>query len=135
MRIALYFKGIPFEYRPVNLLKDEQCDAVYTEINPGKVVPTLIIDNQVLVQSIAILEYLEERVPKSWRLLPMEAHLRAQVRAIVQLIASDIQPVQNLRVLRRIEDEERRKEYARQVIVAGLEGKCVRMQWHISDTR
>jgi glutathione S-transferase len=86
-------------------------------------VPTLIIDNQVLVQSIAILEYLEERVPKSWRLLPVEPHLRAQVRAVVQMIASDIQPVQNLRVLRRIEDEEKRKAHACQLIASGLEGR------------
>ncbi|KAI3662077.1 hypothetical protein MP638_005525 [Amoeboaphelidium occidentale] len=121
VRIALHFKGIPFEYRPVNLLKAEQKGDDYIELNPGRVVPTLIIDNQVLTQSVAILEYLEERVPQSWRLLPLEANKRAIVRSIVQLIASDIQPVQNLRVLQSIDDETKRPEWGRRVITEGFE--------------
>jgi maleylacetoacetate isomerase len=119
VRIALHFKGIPFEYCAVNLLKDEQKASDYTTMHPGALVPTLVIDNVVLTQSIAILEYLEERRPESWRLLPQDALKRAQVRSIVQLISSDIQPVQNLRVLKYVGDE-KKTEWARHWISVGL---------------
>lgn len=119
VRIALNFKGIPYEYRAVNLLLKEQQSAEYTSNNPSQLLPTLVIDNVVLSQSIAILEYLEERRPESWRLMPMEANKRAYVRAIVQAIASDIQPIQNLRVLQQL-DVEKRTEWAKQVITQGF---------------
>jgi maleylacetoacetate isomerase len=98
VRISLYFKGIDFEYRAVNLLEPFPED--YSKIN--KLVPTLMIDNKVLTQSIAILEYLEERRPETWRLIPVDLDERFHMRAIVQMIASDIQPIQNLRVLKKV---------------------------------
>ena len=56
-----------------------QGDELYARVNPGRVLPALIIDNMVLTQSVAILEYLEERRPETWRLMPIEAAERAQV--------------------------------------------------------
>ena len=105
VRIALHFKNIPFETRTVNLLQNQQSDAGYDVMNPSHLLPTLMIDGNVLTQSIAILEYLEDRKPETWRLLPMEASERAQIRAMVSIIASDIQPIQNLRVMNHLVEE------------------------------
>ncbi|CAG8584341.1 11726_t:CDS:2 [Ambispora leptoticha] len=99
VRTALNLKGIKYETRPVNLLKEEQDIPEYENLNPLKMVPTLIIDGQILTQSVAILEYLEETRPEP-ALLPKNPIDKAKVRAIVQSIVSDIQPVQNLRVLK-----------------------------------
>ena len=62
--------------------------------------PTLVIDNAVLSQSVAILEYLEERRPESWRLMPQEASARAKVRMLMLQVCADTQPLQNLRVMK-----------------------------------
>ena len=126
VRIALHYKQFPFEYRPINLLKQEQSSAEYVDqLNPSALVPSLIIDNKIFTQSIAILEYLEERRPESWRLMPVEAAQRAQVRTIVQMIACDIQPVQNLRVLQKaVADSQghiQKTEWAQYWISAGLD--------------
>lgn len=124
VRIALHYKRIPFQTRPINLLHNEQSAPDYAStLNPGRVVPTLCMDGVVLTQSVAIMEYLEERnsggaddacasargsiganvignaSDTQHSLLPVDAKSRAQVRAIVQLIVADTQPVQNLRVL------------------------------------
>ncbi|KAL1919300.1 uncharacterized protein VTP21DRAFT_1993 [Calcarisporiella thermophila] len=98
VRIALEHKGIPYELKPVNLLKNEHKSEVYTQLQPFKEVPTLLIDGLSMTQSIAILEYLEETRPEK-PLLPKESHARVQVRTIVNAIACDIQPINNLRVL------------------------------------
>ncbi len=82
VRIALRLKGLDVEMIFVDLSKDEQLDANYRAINPEMVLPTLIDgDGPPLVQSLSILEYLEERYPEP-RLLPMEPHARAHVRAL-----------------------------------------------------
>ncbi|CAG8583563.1 2089_t:CDS:2 [Ambispora gerdemannii] len=99
VRTALNFKGIEYDTRPVNLKKGEHNTPEYENLNPLKLVPTLIIDGQALTQSVAILEYLEETRPEP-ALLPKNPIDRAKVRAIVQSIASDIQPIQNLRVVK-----------------------------------
>jgi maleylacetoacetate isomerase len=94
----------------------------YTKLNPTHVVPTLIHDGQVLTQSIAIMEYLEETFPQP-ALLPADPALRAKTRALVQNIASDIQPLQNLRVLQKIGNEGK-NEWAVHWISVGLDGAC-----------
>lgn len=104
VRIGLAFKGIEYDYVPVHLLKDggEQLKLEYTsKFNSGGLVPALEIDGVTLQQSAAILEYLEERAPTP-ALLPAAAITRARVRTIMNMIGSDIQPVQNLRVLKRV---------------------------------
>ncbi len=100
VRIALNLKNLDYEIRPVNLIKDggEQRKADYLKFNPQGLVPTLIIENTVLTQSSAIIEYLEEIYPQH-PLLPDKAEERAHVRGLAQLIACDIHPLNNLRVL------------------------------------
>ena len=100
VRIALNLKGLKHEIVPVHLMKDggEQYKADYTALNPQGLVPTLIDDDVTIGQSIAILEYLEETYPQP-ALLPQTAAQRAFARQIMQLIACDIHPLDNLRVL------------------------------------
>ncbi|RHY21765.1 hypothetical protein DYB37_001229 [Aphanomyces astaci] len=100
VRIALSLKDIPYDYVPINLLKGEQVSDEFGAVNPNKRVPTLEIDGHVLNQSGAIIEYLEETHPEP-ALLPSDPFARAQVRNLVGIIGCDIQPVQNLAVLKR----------------------------------
>jgi maleylpyruvate isomerase len=101
VRIALNLKGLAYEAVPVHLLKagGEQLRSEYRSINPSGLVPTLRDDNTTLTQSLAIIEYLDETHP-SPALLPADAAGRARVRALAQMIACDIHPLNNLRVLR-----------------------------------
>ena len=94
VRIALNFKGVSYESAPVNLLKGEQREAGYKTLNPQMRVPSLDIGETTLIQSPAILEYLDEVYPEP-PLLPMGAVNRARVRAIASLIACDIHPLNN----------------------------------------
>jgi maleylpyruvate isomerase len=98
-RIALNLKGLDYEIRPVNLLAGEQGAADYLSLDPQGLVPTLEVDGQALIQSPAILEWLEEAHPDP-PLLPATAADRAAVRAMAALIGCDIHPLNNLRVLR-----------------------------------
>ncbi len=94
VRIALNLKGVSHEAVSVNLLKGEQREAGYKALNPQMRVPSLDIDGTTLIQSPAILEYLDEVYPDP-PLLPMGAINRAKVRAIASLIACDIHPLNN----------------------------------------
>ncbi|KAJ2699584.1 Glutathione S-transferase zeta-1 [Coemansia sp. IMI 203386] len=118
VRIALNLKGIDYEPRAVNLLRDEHHDDAYTSLNPNGLLPLLLINGLALTQSVAIIEYLDERFPQC-PLLPRDPALRASVRAIVGVLCCDIQPLQNMRVLRAL-SEPQRTEHARSVIAAGL---------------
>ncbi len=94
VRIALNLKGVSYESVSVNLLTGEQREAAYQAINPQKRVPSLDIGGTTLIQSPAILEYLDEVYPEP-PLLPVGAVNRAKVRAIASLIACDIHPLNN----------------------------------------
>ena len=105
VRIALEHKNIPYEYVPVNLLKNEQASAEYLKVNPSAAVPSLQMDGHIITQSVAILEYLEETWPQR-PLLPQDPIKRAIVRQAVQVIAADTQPLQNLSVMQKLNDME-----------------------------
>ncbi len=99
VRIALNLKGVAYSSVSHNLLAGEQRAEGYRALAPQGLVPALEAEGMVLTQSLAIIEWLEERFPEP-RLLPTSPADRAVVRSMALLIASDIQPLQNLRVLR-----------------------------------
>lgn len=99
VRIGLNLKGVDYETRPVNLLDSEQKSDEYRALNPQGFVPMLEIDGHRLVQSLAILNYLDLRFPNQ-PLIPARAAERAHVVAMAMAIACDIHPLNNLRVLK-----------------------------------
>jgi len=103
-RIVLNLKGLAYEYIPIRLDRAEHLGAAYGEINPMRGVPTLEVDGVRLYQSGAIIEYLEEVHPDP-PLLPKDAIGRAQVRALADIVGSDMHPVNNLRIRNFIRDE------------------------------
>ncbi|WP_240095688.1 maleylacetoacetate isomerase [Thermomonas flagellata] len=106
VRIGLHLKGLAYETVPVHLLRDggQQHAPEYHALNPQALVPTLMHGQRRLTQSLAILEYLDELWPTP-PLLPASARDRARVRALAQLVACDIHPLNNLRVLQYFERE------------------------------
>jgi maleylpyruvate isomerase len=99
VRIGLNLKGIVVEHASRHLRKGEQKSPDYVAINPQKLVPTLVLDTgEVLTQSLAILEYLDETHPQP-PLLPKDPVGRARVRALALIPTADIHPIQNLRVM------------------------------------
>lgn len=106
VRIALALKGVSYETIGVNLVEGEHNDADYAALNPSQSVPTLVTQNQaVLTQSMAILNWLEERYPTPALLPQDDQQLRSQVRAAAMVIAADVHPVNNLRVVKALKDQ------------------------------
>lgn len=126
VRIALELKGLPYEYVPVHLVKNEHQHEAYSAVSAAKLVPSLVLDSgESLGQSMAIIEYLDETHPEP-RLLPGNAVERARIRALAQLIACEIHPLNNLRVLRYLVgtlkvDEEAKNAWYRHWVRDGLE--------------
>ncbi|MDX2104707.1 MAG: maleylacetoacetate isomerase [Alphaproteobacteria bacterium] len=104
VRIALALKGLAYDQVSVHLRKGEHRTPQYRSINPTQLLPTLVHDDAVLMQSPAILEYLEEVFPAP-ALLPSDALGRAKVRALMNVVCCDIHPVNNLRILQYLERE------------------------------
>ena len=124
VRIALNLKGMQVDHRFVHLRKGEQSSPEYGALNPQGLVPLVIDGPNVLTQSLAIIEYLEEIQPEP-ALLPKTPLERARVRSIAQAIASDIHPLNNLRVLRYLVgplkvSDEAKNEWYRHWVVEGL---------------
>jgi maleylacetoacetate isomerase len=96
-RIALNLKGVPFETVPIHLTRDggEQHSPAFHAVNPQERVPALAVPGGVLLQSLAIMEYLDEIYPAP-PFLPADAVERAKVRALAQIIACDIHPLNNV---------------------------------------
>jgi maleylacetoacetate isomerase len=104
VRIALNLKKLEYVAIPKALAKGEHRTAEYLAVNPQGLIPAIEIDGVVLSQSLAIIEYLEERHPTP-ALLPNSALARAQVRSLALAIACDIHPLNNLRVLNYLRDQ------------------------------
>ncbi|EYD74889.1 Maleylacetoacetate isomerase / Glutathione S-transferase, zeta [Rubellimicrobium mesophilum DSM 19309] len=124
VRIGLELLGLPYESRPVDLVKGEQRGAENLGRNPQGLVPVLEIDGRSLTQSLAILEYLDET--RGAGFLPKDAPGRARVRALSYAVAMEIQPVCNLRVARHAAEASggdiAQEAWMRHFIALGLEG-------------
>jgi maleylpyruvate isomerase len=123
VKIALTLKGLSFDYMAYNLRDKEHLTPAFLALNPQGLVPALETDGAVLTQSLAICEYLEEIHPQP-RLLPAAPLARAKVRAAAYVIACDVHPVQNLKILNRLralgQDEAGVALWARSTIQEGL---------------
>ena len=102
VRIGLELKGLAFEYSPLDFAASEQRGPAYSALNPQKLSPTLEADGRLLTQSLAILEWLDETHPAP-PLLPTSPDDRAVVRAMAGIVACDIHPLNNLRVLQTLQ--------------------------------
>lgn len=124
LRIALALKGLDYQAHYVSLPQAEHRAPPYLAVNPQGLVPTLVDDGRSFTQSLAILEYLEERHPEP-PLLPGDPAGRARVRALSQIIGCEIHPLNNLRVLRYLKgtlglSDEQRDEWYRHWVAEGL---------------
>jgi maleylpyruvate isomerase len=99
VRIALNLKKLDYEQAFIHLRRGDQAKPAFLGVNPQGLVPTLEIDGERLIQSLAIIEYLDETHPEP-PFLPRDAADRARVRALADIVACDIHPINNLRVLR-----------------------------------
>lgn len=124
VRIALNLKQLEYQAIPVNLLNHEQQLPEYKSINPQGLVPTLKIDNKIITQSLAIIEYLDDVYPNP-PLLPHDAYQKAHVRAFALTIAAEIHPLNNLGVLQFLTQkmqlsEEQKNTWYQQWVAKGL---------------
>lgn len=125
VRIALGLKGLKAEQAFHHLRRGEQRAPDYLALNPQGLLPAFVTDDgEVLTQSLAIIEYLDEVAP-SPALLPADPVLKAKVRAVAQVVACDIHPVQNLKVLARLRalglSEDQVQAWAATTIEEGLD--------------
>ena len=125
VRIALHLKGLSYDYVPVHLARGDHKLAAYANVSADRLVPALDSDGQILSQSLAIMEYLDETHPEP-PLLPADALGRARVRALAQSIACEIHPLNNLRVLKYLVrelkvEEEAKNTWYRHWVREGLE--------------
>jgi maleylacetoacetate isomerase/maleylpyruvate isomerase len=125
VRIALALKGLPYDYVPVHLVKNEQLKPPFDALSASRLVPLLKDGDATLTQSLAIIEYLDETHPEP-PLLPADALGRARVRALALDIACEIHPINNLRVLRylvremKVSEDDKNRWY-RHWVESGLE--------------
>lgn len=102
VRIALELKKLDYNYSPVHLLNNggEQNQEAYRKLNPIGGVPTLVHDDKVISQTMAILQYLDDAFPQTYRLFPQDIFLKAKVMQFCENINADIHPLHNLKILK-----------------------------------
>ena len=98
LRIALNLKGLAYEQIAVDLRREEHLGDAFKAINPQQLVPVLEADERLMIQSPAIIEWLEERYPTP-ALLPADPLARTQVRALAAIVGCDVHPINNRRIL------------------------------------
>ncbi len=127
VRIALALKGLAYEYVPVHLARGEQRQDAFAAISADQLVPVLELDDGTrLVQSMAIIEFLDETCATGPALLPRDPLGRSRVRALAQTVACEIHPLNNLRVLKYLTrelhvDEDAKTTWYRHWVRSGLE--------------
>jgi len=123
VRIALNLKGLPYEQHDILLLENQQRSPEHLARNPQGLVPALEAEGQVITQSLAIVEWLDARYPEP-RLIPADPDARAAAIARALVVAADIHPLNNLRVMRRLKemgiDEAGRNDWTRHWIAEGF---------------
>lgn len=98
LRIALNLKGLDVEYVPIDLRTEEHLQSEFKAINPQGLVPALDIGGKILIQTPAIIEWLEEQYPQP-ALLPQDSDSRAYVRSLAAIVGCDVHPINNRRIL------------------------------------
>jgi maleylpyruvate isomerase len=128
VRIALNLKGLKYEYVPVHLINQggEQLLEPYKKLNPSAELPTLVHKAKALSQSVAIIHYLDDVYPEK-PLFPADPYLKAKIMQVCEVVNSGIQPLQNLRVLKKLTDdfqvsEEQKNIWIQHWIRLGFEG-------------
>ena len=139
VRIALNLKGLAYESVPKGLVKNEHRSADYLALNPQGLIPALDVGGDVLSQSLAIIEYLNDRYPTP-PLLPPGPLERARVRSMALAIACDIHPLNNLRVLNYLRGELQQGDagvntWYRHWIAEGFKGLEIQAREHSSEQR
>lgn len=158
LRIALALKQLPYNQVTVNILQDAHKQSSYVNLNPSQSVPTLIVsshgseraDDFPITQSIAALEYLDEAFPTTHNLLPARDSIkeRAIVRILCGIVAADVQPLTNMRTLKRVkalaaaagkDADETANSWARELMTDGLTAyervcKDVAGKYSVGDT-
>ncbi|MBB4101020.1 maleylacetoacetate isomerase [Sphingomonas kyeonggiensis] len=123
VRIALNLKGVAYQQQDVMLLENQQRSPEHLARNPQGLVPALEVDGRVITQSLAIIEWLDSRYPEP-RLIPADPDARAAAIARALVVAADIHPLNNLRVMRRLKemgvDEAGRNDWTRHWIAEGF---------------
>ncbi|XP_045455687.1 probable maleylacetoacetate isomerase 1 [Melitaea cinxia] len=121
VRATLQLKNIAYVEQPVDIIRERsQLTDEYRAVNPSQKVPALVIDGATLVESMAIIQYLEETRPKP-SLLPNTPLLRARMREICETVVSGIQPLQNIGLLSHFHSEDQYKQFTKYWTERGLQ--------------
>lgn len=120
VRWALALKEVNYKSHPINLLKQEQSYPAYVKLNPAAQVPCLVIGDNTLSESMAMIEWLEETYPEP-ALLPKDPWRRAEIRSLSGMVYSGIQPIGNLKVTGHYSsDAEKKTAWGRHFVEEGL---------------